>query len=307
MAAVLVSVAGFIVGFIVGLTGMGGGALMTPIMVLVFGVQPLAAVSSDLMASLVMKPVGAGVHMRHGAVNRRLVLFLCIGSVPAAFSGVLLLNALDTGEQFQTRLKTMLGIALLLAAASMIAKNVVDQRRGRTTIDPGRSASGSDPVLTIAVGLFGGLMVGLTSVGSGSLIIVLLLLLYPMLSAKALVGTDLVQAIPLVGAATLGHLLFGDFQLGLTLTLLVGAIPGVYLGAKVSTRAPDQIIRPVLILVLLISALKLLGVSTGYLGLAFAGGLVLLGLFLVRRYVAKRAAAPAIESIAQPSSATEPA
>ena len=105
MAAVLVSVAGFIVGFIVGLTGMGGGALMTPIMVLVFGVQPLAAVSSDLMASLVMKPVGAGVHMRHGAVNRRLVLFLCIGSVPAAFSGVLLLNALDTGEQFQNRLK----------------------------------------------------------------------------------------------------------------------------------------------------------------------------------------------------------
>ena len=306
MAAVLVSVAGFIVGFIVGLTGMGGGALMTPIMVLVFGVQPLAAVSSDLMASLVMKPVGAGVHMRHGAVNRRLVLFLCIGSVPAAFCGVLLLNALDTGEQFQTRLKTMLGIALLLAAASMIAKNVVDQRRGRTTSRPVDQIR-VRPVLTIAIGLIGGLMVGLTSVGSGSLIIVLLLLLYPMLSAKALVGTDLVQAIPLVGAATLGHLLFGDFQLGLTLTLLVGAIPGVYLGAKVSTRAPDQIIRPVLILVLLISALKLLGVSTGYLGLAFAGGLVLLGLFLVRRHVAKRAAAPAIESIAQPSSATEPA
>jgi len=303
---VLVSVAGFIVGFIVGLTGMGGGALMTPIMVLVFGVQPLAAVSSDLMASLVMKPVGAGVHVRHGAVNRRLVLFLCIGSVPAAFCGVLLLNALDTGEQFQNRLKMMLGIALLLAAASMIAKNLVDQRRGRLTVTPVDEIR-VRPVITIAIGLIGGLIVGLTSVGSGSLIIVLLLLLYPMLSAKALVGTDLVQAIPLVGAATLGHLLFGDFQLGLTLTLLVGAIPGVYLGAKVSTRAPDQIIRPVLILVLLISALKLLGVSTGYLGLAFAGGLVLLGLFLVRRHVAKRATAPAIESIAQPSSATEPA
>jgi uncharacterized protein len=136
---------------------------------------------------------------------------------------------------------------------------------------------------------------------------VLLLLLYPMLSAKALVGTDLVQAIPLVGAATLGHLLFGDFQLGLTATLLVGALPGVYLGAKVSTRAPDQIIRPVLILVLLISALKLLGVSTGYLGLAFAGGLAMLGIVLVRRHLAKRAAAPAIESIPNPSSAPEPA
>ena len=306
MPLVLVSVAGFIVGFIVGLTGMGGGALMTPIMVLVFGVQPLAAVSSDLMASLVMKPVGAGVHLRHGAVNKRLVAFLCVGSVPAAFSGVLILNAMDTGSEFQDRLKTMLGVALLLAAASMVAKNIVDGRRGRltvTAVDQIRVR----PVLTVLIGAFGGLMVGLTSVGSGSLIIVLLLLLYPMLSAKALVGTDLVQAIPLVGAATLGHLLFGDFQLGLTATLLLGALPGVYLGAKVSTRAPDQVIRPVLILVLLISALKLLGVSTGYLGLAFAGGLVMLGIVLVRRIVAKRAAAPAIESIPTPSSAPEPA
>jgi uncharacterized protein len=306
MAPVLVSVAGFIVGFIVGLTGMGGGALMTPIMVLVFGVQPLAAVSSDLMASLVMKPVGAGVHLRHGAVNKRLVAFLCIGSVPAAFSGVLILNALDNGSEFQNRLKTMLGIALLLAAASMVAKNIVDSRRGRLTVTPVDQIR-VRPVLTVLIGAFGGLMVGLTSVGSGSLIIVLLLLLYPMLSAKALVGTDLVQAIPLVGAATLGHLLFGDFQLGLTVTLLLGALPGVYFGAKVSTRAPDQVIRPVLILVLLISALKLLGVSTGYLGLAFAGGLVMLGLVLVRRHVAKRAAAPAIESIPDPSSAPEPA
>src|SRR5262245_28256098 len=302
MAAVLVSVAGFIVGFIVGLTGMGGGALMTPIMVLVFGVEPLAAVSSDLMASLIMKPVGAGVHMRHGAVNKRLVAFLCIGSVPAAFSGVLILNALDTGADFQNRLKTMLGVALLLAAASMVAKNIVDRRRGRTTLTPVDQIH-VRPVVTIAIGLIGGLMVGLTSVGSGSLIIVLLLLLYPMLSAKALVGTDLVQAIPLVGAATLGHLIFGDFQLGLTATLLVGALPGVYFGARVSTRAPDRVIRPVLILVLVVSALKLLGVSTGYLGLAFAGGAVLLGSFLVRSYLGRRTAAPVIESIAETSSA----
>jgi uncharacterized membrane protein YfcA len=258
------------------------------------------------MASLVMKPVGAGVHLRHGTVNKRLVAFLCIGSVPAAFSGVLILNALDTGSEFQDRLKTMLGFALLLAAASMIAKNIVDSRRGRLSVTPVDQIR-VRPVLTILIGAFGGLMVGLTSVGSGSLIIVLLLLLYPMLSAKALVGTDLVQAIPLVGAATLGHLLFGDFQLGLTVTLLLGALPGVYLGAKVSTRAPDQVIRPVLILVLLISALKLLGVSTGYLGLAFVGGVAMLGIVLVRRHIAKRAAAPAIESIPNPSSAPEPA
>ena len=306
MAVVLVSVAGFIVGFIVGLTGMGGGALMTPIMVLVFGVQPLAAVSSDLMASLIMKPVGAGVHLRHGAVNRRLVAFLCIGSVPAAFCGVLILNALDTGEAFQTRLKTMLGVALLLAAASMVAKSLVDKRRGRLTVTPVDQIR-VRPLPTIAIGLVGGLIVGLTSVGSGSLIIVLLLLLYPVLSAKALVGTDLVQAIPLVGAATLGHLLFGDFKLGLTLTLLVGALPGVYLGAKVSTRAPDRVIRPVLILVLVVSALKLLGVSTSYLGLAVAGGAVILGAHGLRQVLAGRTSAPAIESITETSSAPEPA
>jgi uncharacterized membrane protein YfcA len=308
-----VALAGALVGFVVGLTGMGGGALMTPIMVLVFGIQPLAAVSSDLVASLVMKPVGASVHIRHGAVNRRLVLFLCIGSVPAAFSGVLILNALDTGEDFQNRVKVMLGAALLLAASSMIVKSAVDRRRGRV------AAGGVDelrvrPLPTLAIGLLGGLMVGLTSVGSGSLIIVLLLLLYPMLSAKSLVGTDLVQAIPLVGAAALGHVIFGDFKLGLTATLLIGAIPGVYVGARVSTRAPDAVIRPVLILVLVVSALKLLGVGTGFLGLAMAGGVVLLaGWFFGRRW-AQRAAAPAIEPIeaipessSNPSAAPEPA
>jgi uncharacterized membrane protein YfcA len=305
MAAVSVALAGAIVGFVVGLTGMGGGALMTPIMVLVFGIQPLAAVSSDLVASLVMKPVGAAVHMRHGAVNRRLALFLCIGSVPTAFCGVLILNAFDTGEDFQNRVKLMLGSALLLAAMSMVVKNVFDQRRGNTTsarVDSIRIR----PLPTIAIGALGGLMVGLTSVGSGSLIIVLLLLLYPMVSAKSLVGTDLVQAIPLVGAAALGHVLFGDFKLGLTAMLLVGALPGVYLGARVSTRAPDRIIRPVLVFVLLISALKLLGLSNGWLGFAVVAGLVVLAAALFGRYLATRTSAPALESIADPSTISSP-
>jgi len=168
------------------------------------------------------------------------------------------------------------------------------------------------PIPTLLIGLLGGLMVGLTSVGSGSLIIVLLLLLYPMVSAKSLVGTDLVQAIPLVGAAALGHILFGDFKLGLTAMLLVGAIPGVYIGARVSTKAPDAVIRPVLVLVLVVSALKLLGISTGYLGLTMAGGLVLLGSWFVQRRWAARTAPLAIESIGatastQPSPSAEPA
>ena len=117
------------------------------------------------------------------------------------------------------------------------------------------------PGPTILIGVIGGFIVGMTSVGSGSLMIVMLLLLYPTLSAGQLVGTDLVQAIPLVGAAALGHILFGDFELGLTTSLLVGAIPGVYFGARISSRAPDRIIRPILVAVLLVSAVKLLGAS----------------------------------------------
>jgi uncharacterized membrane protein YfcA len=306
MAVMFVALAGALVGFVVGLTGMGGGALMTPIMVLVFGVQPLAAVSSDLVASLVMKPVGASVHMRHGAVNRRLALLLCIGSVPAAFCGVLILKAFDTGEDFQERVKLLLGVALLLAGVSMVVKNVVDARRGRI-VGVRVDAIHLRPLPTIAIGLFGGLMVGLTSVGSGSLIIVLLLLLYPMVSAKSLVGTDLMQAIPLVGAAALGHVLFGDFKLGLTATLLLGALPGVYIGARVSTKAPDEVIRPVLVMVLVVSALKLLGLSTSYLGLAIAGGLVVLGVVFSRRHLkvlrARQAEAPLPETIDETNAA----
>jgi hypothetical protein len=120
---------------------------------------------------------------------------------------------------------------------------------------------------TLAVGLVGGLLVGLTSVGSGSIVIVCLMLLYPMLRGSQLVGTDLVQAIPLVTAAAVAHIIVGDFQLGLTASILIGSIPAVYVGARMSSRAPDGVIRPVLVFVLTASALKLLGVPTGVLGL----------------------------------------
>ena len=119
---------------------------------------------------------------------------------------------------------------------------------------------------TIAIGVLGGFVVGMTSVGSGSLMIVLLLMLYPSLSAAQLVGTDLVQAVPLVASAALGHVLFGDFQMGLTASLLLGSIPGVYLGARASAKAPDSVIRPALVTVLVLSGLKLLGASNEALG-----------------------------------------
>lgn len=265
-----IALAGLLVGFTVGLTGMGGGALMTPILVLVFGVQPLAAVSSDLVAAFIMKPVGSAVHLRHGTVNKSLVKWLVIGSVPFAFAGVLILNSLGNGKVVQDRIKLALGLALLMACASIVFKGLMQLRqwgRERQIEQAGGTPPPPPPfrirpVPTMVIGAVGGVVVGMTSVGSGSLIIVLLLLLYPSLRAGQLVGTDLVQAVPLVGAAAIGHLIFGDFQFGLTTSLLVGSIPGVYLGARVSSRAPGGLVRRALVIVLLASGLKLVNVDT---------------------------------------------
>ena len=261
--------AGFFVGIVVGLTGMGGGALMTPMLVLGFGVPPLAAVSSDLLASFVMKPIGSIVHLRRGTVHLKMVGWLMVGSVPSAFAGVLILKALGDSEQVQNAVKTSLGVALLLATAGLIGKAYLqmrDKARRRRGELPPRPPAGTPvlvrPLATVIVGVVGGLVVGMTSVGSGSLMIIALMMLYPALSASRLVGTDLLQAVPLVGAAALGHAFFGDLHLDLTVALLIGSVPGVYLGSRISSRAPQGIVRRALALVLIASGLKLLGVGT---------------------------------------------
>jgi uncharacterized membrane protein YfcA len=289
-----IAVGGFIVGSIVGLTGVGGGALMTPMLVLIFGIQPLAAVSSDIVASLVMKPIGGGVHLRRGTVRMGLAKWLMVGSLPSAFLGVLLLRRLGgEGDALQHHVKTGLGWALVLASTGILARPLLARRSAA-------SPAAHVPVKilpTVLIGIFGGLVVGMTSVGSGSLMIVLLLMLYPQFRISDLVGTDLVQAIPLVASAALGHLLLGDFKLGLTGSILLGAIPGVYLGARVSSRAPDGILRPVLVLALASSALKLLGVSNGVFPVALGACAVLLvavSLPDLKRALARRGASKAV-------------
>ncbi|GAA3266782.1 MULTISPECIES: sulfite exporter TauE/SafE family protein [Dactylosporangium] len=254
----LLAFAGLGVGVIVGLTGMGGGALMTPILVLFFGVPPLAAVSSDLAASAVMKPFGGWVHARRGSVNWGLVRWLCLGSVPSAFLGVLLMRAIGGGDGVQDVVRIALGVALLLAVAGLLIKHY---RRDRSRGD-GTAAVVVRPVPTLLLGAVGGLVVGMTSVGSGSLIIVILLALYPALAPRDLVGTDLVQAIPLVISAALGHALFGDLKLDLAAAVLIGSVPGVLIGARLSSRAPAGVVRAALVIVLIASALKLFAVPT---------------------------------------------
>jgi len=279
--------AGAIVGFTVGLTGMGGGALMTPILVIFFGISPTAAVSSDLIAAMVMKPIGGGVHIRRRTVRWPLVAWLCVGSIPMAFAGVFIIHNLGDTEQVENVTKLFLGWTLLLASAAMVFKAWLQGRRSLAARMAGNNPHDDLPpfamriIPTVIVGLVGGLLVGLTSVGSGSIIIVCLMLLYPMLRGSELVGTDLVQAVPLVAAAALAHILVGDFELALTASILIGSIPAVWFGARVSSRAPDGVIRPLLVFVLAASALKLLNVPTDVLGailLLFAlGGFAIWG------------------------------
>ena len=258
---------GLLVGIIVGLTGMGGGALMTPMLVFFFHADPLTAISSDLVASFVMKPAGALVHLRRKTVNLGLVRLLVLGSVPAAFIGAWVVSVQPRGADLDETLKGLLGLALLLAAGGLVARALFQMWQNRLPLGEGavklsRPEVVLKPVPTILLGAAAGFIVGITSVGSGSIVIVVLLMIYPGLKASSLVGTDLTQAIPLVGAAALGHLLFGSFSMSITTSLLLGAVPGAFIGAQISSRAPGGIIRRALAVLLLSSGLRLLGVST---------------------------------------------
>jgi len=278
------AIAGIIVGFVVGLTGMGGGALMTPVLILFFGIDPVTAVSSDLVVSLCIKPIGAAVHLRRGTVNKNLVRWLVMGSVPTAIIGVLIITSINDSDTVENFIKIALGVALLLSVLTMVGKALVSLRQYYRDRAAGITGPGGigvmgikvRPLPTLIIGAIGGVVVGMTSVGSGSLIIIGLLLLYPKLRAGDLVGTDLVQAVPLVGAAALTYIVLGEFHAGTTLSLLVGALPGVYMGARVSSAGQAGIIRRALVVVLFASGLKLVGATPVVVGLAVLA-LILIG------------------------------
>jgi uncharacterized protein len=254
-----------IVGLLVGMTGAGGGALMTPMLILLFGVQPAAAISSDLVAAVVMRPVGAGVHLRKRTVNMKLVGWMVLGSVPMAFLGAYLLHLMGHTKASQKNVELALGVALLIGACAMVLRYALDRRTGKK-----RTGAVHElvvrPVPTILIGMIGGVVVGMTSVGSGSLMIVMLLFLYPLLGANQLVGTDLSQAVPLTIAAALGALAFGHVDFGVTASLIIGSVPAVFVGALVSSSAPDRYIRPVITFVITASGLKYVGLGTTALG-----------------------------------------
>jgi uncharacterized membrane protein YfcA len=254
-----------VIGFLVGMTGAGGGALMTPMLILLFGVQPSAAISSDLVAAVLMRPIGAAVHLRKKTVNLHLVGWMVLGSVPTAFLGAYLLHLMGHAKTAQKNIELALGIALLVGASAMVVRYVLDRRSGQDRTGKVHEIV-PRPLRTIGIGMIGGVVVGMTSVGSGSLMIIMLLFLYPMLGASQLVGTDLTQAVPLTLAAALGALAFGHVEFGVTASLVIGSVPAVFIGSLLSSSAPDRYIRPAITFVVAASGLKYVGLGTTALG-----------------------------------------
>ena len=258
------------------MTGAGGGALMTPMLILLFGVTPSTAISSDLVAAVVMRPFGSAVHLRKGTVNLRLVGWMVLGSVPMAFLGAYLLHLLGNSKHAQSHIEIALGAALLLGAAAMTFRYGLDRRRGERREGIVHDVT-PRPLVTLAIGMVGGVIVGMTSVGSGSLMIVLLLFAYPMLGANQLVGTDLTQAVPLTLAAALGALAFGHVSFGVTASLVIGSVPAVLIGSLISSSAPDRYIRPAIAFVIFASGLKYVGLGTTALGWVLCATLLAIG------------------------------
>ncbi len=292
-----------VVGLLVGTTGAGGGALMTPMLILLFSIKPSTAISSDLVAAVVMRPVGASVHFRRGTIHRPLVKWLVIGSVPMAFLGAYLLHLMGHTKSSQTKIEMILGVALLIGAAAMMLRYYLDSRGGHARV-AGLHDIIAKPLPTLVVGMIGGVIVGMTSVGAGSLIIVLLLFLYPTINAKQLVGTDLAQAVPLTLAAACGALIFGHVEFGVTASLVLGSVPAVVVGSMFSSNAPDHYIRPVITFVIFASGLKYVGVPTYPLGWTM-GGILLAGaaywLAMRRPALARRTAQSVAPQTAEPT------
>jgi len=293
LAALSVLLVSFGVGIVVGLTGMGGGALMTPALIFL-GVPPTAAVANDLVAASVNKSVGATVHWRNGSPNLRLAGFLIVGSVPTAFAGAFIIDAVGATSDQENFVITAIGCALLFTAATYALRMYLQLR----LVTAGNEIPHVDPVVrpvpTVIVGAIGGLLVGITSVGSGSLIMVALLLLYPTLSAIRLVGTDLVQAVPLVLSAAVSHVLVSGVDWAVLIPLILGGTPGTFLGARLANWVSQSIIRRGIVIVLTLTGLKLLGVPPEVVGIVGAG-MLLLGP-LVWAYIRQTRGLPAFDN-----------
>ena len=248
-------ISGFAVGAIVGLTGVGGGSLMTPLLMGVFKLNPAVAIGTDLWFAALTKTGGAVAHHRHGHVNGGIAKLLLIGSLPAAVATIGWMHVTGLTKAWASVLTLSLGIALLLTAL-VVAYRPVWQKLGlklERWIPAARK-----PLLTVAVGALLGVLVTLSSIGAGALGATLILLLYPRLPAQQVVGTDIAYAVPLTLVAGIGHATLGHVEWTLLGALLVGSLPGIWLGARLTKSLPDKLIRTLLAGSLLVAGFKVI-------------------------------------------------
>jgi uncharacterized membrane protein YfcA len=253
------AVAGGFVGVLVGLTGVGGGSLMAPILILMFGFNPAVAVGTDLWFAASTKTVGALVHHRVGSPNWKIAGRVALGSVPAAILTLLWLGLFHGGRLESDLLMKLLGGALLVTASLMLARRRIIRPLTGLRDRMGPRMRDHQFIATIAGGAIVGCLVTLTSVGAGALVAVMLALIYPLrLTARSIVGTDIVHAIPLTFVAALGHSWLGNVDLDLLINLLVGSIPGIIVGSLLAGKIEDNIVRLTLAAMLVVSALKMI-------------------------------------------------
>ncbi|WP_295638679.1 sulfite exporter TauE/SafE family protein [Novosphingobium sp.] len=250
------AVAGLLVGVLVGLTGVGGGSLMTPLLVLMFGINAKTAVGTDLLYAAVTKMFGSAVHGWRETVDWKIFRRLASGSVPGALIALVILQALGNPPKAAEHvILLVLGVMLVLTAfATAFQKKLIALTAHQ---DPLYERNALLP--TVVLGFVLGVLVSISSVGAGAIGVTVLLMLYPKLPISRIVGTDIVHAVPLLLVAGAGHWFIGDVDGSLLVNLLVGSIPGVIIGSLLSSRAPDKYLRPALAAVLLVSGAKLLG------------------------------------------------
>jgi uncharacterized membrane protein YfcA len=254
----LFTVSGFLVGLIVGVTGVGGGSLMTPLLVLFFGVSPATAVGTDLLYASITKSLGGWVHSRNGTVDWKVVGLLSLGSLPAAFLTIAFLKYLALDEKSLKGLVTsVLSVALLLTATALLLKDWIKKAARRKDGSVYELHHRYLPAATIVTGTVVGALVTISSIGAGVLGTVALLFLYPRLSAARVVGTDIAHAVPLTAIAGMGHMALGTVDLVLLGSLLLGSLPGIYIGSHFATKVPEKVLRPILATMLLIIGSRL--------------------------------------------------
>jgi uncharacterized protein len=274
------SAAGLLIGLLVGMTGMGGGSLMTPLLVLLFGFSPSVAIGTDILHGAVFKTVGGIRHRVLGTVHARLSGWMFLTSAPMSLVGVALATWVrdSYGDDSQDVMAQILGGALIVGAAGLAAKSFINFRE---TSDAPFILTKRDRIAALAIGFFGGLIVGLTSVGTGVFFGLTMLFVFPLRSAKV-VGTDIFHAAALLWVAGMGHLVAGNVDLGAAGWLLLGSVPGVLLGSQVTVKLPDRLLRIGLATVLALSGVKLLDAPDVLLLLAAAAGIALLAVSAAR-------------------------